>query len=184
MHEILFSIWFFLPAGIANAVPVFAPKIKFLRVIKKPIDFGHELNKKRILGDNKTWLGLTLAVTSGLIVILIQIIGYKHSAWIRSISGNINYSETKIIILGPLLGFGALFGDSVESFIKRQMGIKPGRSWFPFDQLDYIFGGLLFSSLIVQLSLINYLIIVIVWVIIHLLGSYVGYLLGLKAKPI
>ena len=115
---------------------------------------------------------------------MIQIIGYKHSAWIRSISGNINYSETKIIILGPLLGFGALFGDSVESFIKRQMGIKPGRSWFPFDQLDYIFGGLLFSSLIVQLSLINYLIIVIVWVIIHLLGSYVGYLLGLKAKPI
>ncbi len=184
MNEIWFALWFFLPAGIANVSPIFTTKIKFLSSLLKPLDFGMKYRGKRIFGDNKTWLGLIGGVIFGLIVIRLQKYGYNHSDWINTISGKINYNDPKILLLGPLLGFGALAGDATESFFKRQAGVKPGHSWVPFDQIDYIVGGLLLSLPIVILSWTNYLSILIVWVLIHLLSSYFGYLIGLKARPI
>ena len=37
-------------------------------------------------------------------------------------------------------GLGALTGDIVESFIKRQSGMERGHPLFLLDHLDYIFG--------------------------------------------
>jgi CDP-diglyceride synthetase len=39
-------------------------------------------------------------------------------------------------------------GDAVKSFFKRRLGITPGKSWFPFDQLDFVLGAILFVSII------------------------------------
>jgi CDP-archaeol synthase len=36
---------------------------------------------------------------------------------------------------GLLISFGALAGDSIKSFFKRQIGIRSGASWLVFDQL-------------------------------------------------
>ena len=58
----------------------------------------------------------------------------------------VNYDNW--LFLGFLLGFGALFGDSVKSFFKRRSNIKPGHRFIPFDQLDYSVGSLLFASII------------------------------------
>jgi CDP-2,3-bis-(O-geranylgeranyl)-sn-glycerol synthase len=184
MHNLLFAIWFFLPGGYANASPVFAAKIPILKKLDFPIDFKKSIKGHRILGDNKTWRGLILAIIVGLVIIAIQIYLYDHFSWIRSISMNVNYSNHNIWLLGPLIGFGVMFGDAIESFFKRQIGIKPGHSWFPFDQIDYIIGGLLFSLPIVILSLYNYFLIIIIWLLIHIISSYIGYLIGLKSKPI
>lgn len=184
MHNILFALWFFLPAGLGNASPVFSRGIKALRFLDKPMDFGLKFRGQRIFGKNKTWVGIIFAVLVGLITIGLQKYGFNHYSWVRSISGSIDYSLVKIWLLGPLLAFGALFGDAVESFLKRQFKIKPGRSWFPFDQVDYIIGGLIFSLIVIRLSWTDYLLIVVVWVLIHLISSYIGYLLGLKPRPI
>lgn len=184
MHSLLFALWFFLPAGLANASPVFASRISFLKSIYKPIDLNHKLRGKRILGDNKTYLGVVVAIFVGLVVIALQRYGYSHSEWIRSISGGVNYIRPVMWWLGPLLGFGAIFGDAVESFFKRQIGIQSGHRWFPFDQVDYVVGGLLFSLIIVRLSFFDYLLIILVWLVLHVIVSYLGYLSGLKAKPI
>lgn len=184
MNHIWFAIWFFLPAGLANASPVFATRIKLLNFLYKPLDFGAKFRGKRIFGENKTWLGLVFGIIVGFFVIWLQRYGYNHSEWIRTISLNVNYSESKIILLGPLMGFGALAGDAAESFFKRQVGVKPGSTWFPFDQLDYILGGLILSLPIVILKWYEYLLIIAIWILIHLISSYVGYLTRLKAKPI
>jgi len=184
MHDIFFALWFFLPGGLANASPVFASRIRLLKPLYKPIDLGHSYRGKRILGDHKTWLGLLFAIFVGLIVIALQKYGFNHSDWIKSISANVNYSKTIIWWLGPLLGFGAIFGDGLESFFKRQIGIKSGHSWFPFDQVDYIIGGLLISLIVVRLSAVHYLVIICVWVVLHVVATSVGYLLKLKSSPI
>jgi CDP-2,3-bis-(O-geranylgeranyl)-sn-glycerol synthase len=184
MHPVLFAIWFFLPAGIANVSPVFTSRIGFLRFLYKPLDLGKKFNGRRMLGDNKTWLGLLGGVLMGFVVIILQKYGFIHSEWIRSISEPVNYNQANILYLGPLLGLGAIFGDSVESFFKRQIGINPGKTWFPFDQLDYILGGLLFSLIIVQLNLHYYLVIIVVWLLVHLVFTYAGYLVGLREDPI
>jgi CDP-2,3-bis-(O-geranylgeranyl)-sn-glycerol synthase len=177
-------MWFFLPAGLANASPVLANRINFLNILYKPLDLGLKIRGRRVFGDNKTWLGLIFAVLVGFIVISLQRCGYNHFEWIRNISGTINYNSLKVLWLGPLLGFGALAGDAIESFFKRQIGIKPGHTWFPFDQVDYILGALIFSLVIVTLSGFDYVLIIIIWVLIHLLSSYIGFLIGWKSKPI
>jgi CDP-2,3-bis-(O-geranylgeranyl)-sn-glycerol synthase len=83
-----------------------------------------------------------------------------------------------------LLSFGALFGDMVKSFFKRQLGVASGKSWFPFDQIDYIVGGLAFSAIVVRLEATQYISVLVVWFALHLISSYIGYLLKLKKDPI
>jgi CDP-2,3-bis-(O-geranylgeranyl)-sn-glycerol synthase len=184
MHNIWFALWFFSPAGIANLSPTLTSRIKALKFLYKPLDFGSEFRDKRIFGDNKTWLGLIGGIIFGTITIYLQRYGFNHSEWLRSISGKVDYDQTKILLLGPLMGFGALAGDAVESFFKRQIGIKPGRTWFPFDQIDYIVGGLLLSLPIIILNWSDYFYVLIVWVLIHILFSYIGYLIGFKKSRI
>ncbi len=152
INDIWFALWFFLPAGISNVSPTFTHRIKPLNILYKPLDFGAKFKGKRVFGDNKTWLGLISGIIFATIVIYLQRYGFNHSEWIRAISGKVDYDLPKMLLLGPLMGFGALAGDAIESFFKRQVGIKPGRTWIPFDQIDYIVGGILLSLPIIVLS--------------------------------
>jgi CDP-2,3-bis-(O-geranylgeranyl)-sn-glycerol synthase len=87
-------------------------------------------------------------------------------------------------IIGLSLGFGALLGDAIESFFKRQIGIPSGNSWLVFDQIDYVVGAILFSLPFVQLHTIDYIIVIATYFSLHFVVSYIGYLLGFKDKPI
>jgi CDP-2,3-bis-(O-geranylgeranyl)-sn-glycerol synthase len=181
---ILFSIWFFLPAGFANASPIYAANIPLLKKLSYPLDFNLKYKGKIIFGKNKTWRGLILAIIVGIVTTSLQHFLFIHSSWIRDLSKPINYQTINYLLLGVLLGGGALIGDAVESFVKRRLGIKPGYSWFPYDQTDFIFGGIILSLFVVRLSVGTYIVILILWFFIHLLSSYIGYLSGLKDKPI
>jgi CDP-2,3-bis-(O-geranylgeranyl)-sn-glycerol synthase len=82
------------------------------------------------------------------------------------------------------MGAGALIGDALESFFKRRAHVKPGHSWFPFDQLDYIVGGLVFLYPFARPSFAVVLWILFLYFGLHLIVSYIGYKLGFKNKPI
>ena len=179
-NHILLALWFFLPAGVANAAPPFANKIPGVNRFTTPLDFGKTFRGKRIFGENKTWRGLLSGMIVGAIVGGLQYWALPHlsaspSGWPPLMFGP---------VAGALLGLGALIGDAVESFLKRQLGVKAGQSLFPLDQIDYIIGGLLFISLFIRLSPSEYLTILGVWFIAHIIVSYIGYLVGLKPKPI
>lgn len=189
MDTFLFAFWFFLPAGLANASPVFFNKIPFISRWNTPLDFGLIRGGKRLFGDNKKWRGLIGGILVAALTVYLQYKLARSSVTgvglvISQLSDKVNYFDSRILWLGPLLGFGALAGDAIESFFKRRVGVKAGESWFPFDQTDYIVGGLLASLLVVRLSLAQYLAIFIIYFGLHLISSYVGYLLKLKQKPI
>lgn len=183
MSEILFALWFFLPAGVANVVPVIIAKAPLLSGWNTPVDLGHKFKGKPVLGPHKTIRGLTIGTLAGFLVFAAQVQSYESYAWAREVSGGLNYSELSLW-LGVLLGFGALLGDIVKSFFKRQLNVVSGKSWFPFDQLDYIVGGLLFGSIAVTLEVSQYILIIIIWFVMHLLTSYIGYLTKFKKDPI
>lgn len=172
MNELIWAIWLFLPAGIANAAPVFASRLPLLKHWKAPLDAGKSYRGIRMLGNNKTWRGLIFGVIVAGLVALLQSAAYEASY------------PSPIFIFGILLGFGALAGDAVESFFKRQKGVLAGESWFPFDQTDYIIGGLLLSWPLADYSISQAVTIFIVYFGLHLIVSYLGYLTGLKNKPI
>jgi CDP-2,3-bis-(O-geranylgeranyl)-sn-glycerol synthase len=184
MGIVLFAIWFFAPAGVANAAPVFANKVPLLKKLGMPIDGGRSFRGKRIFGDHKTLRGFVVGVLAAITVSGIQMILYSNFSWANTISRSIDYSDPIILLVGGLLGLGALLGDAIESFIKRQLSIQSGESWFPFDQIDYIIGALLLSAPIVKLTLSEYIAIFIVWFLIHPVATFIGWMLKLKDKPI
>ena len=138
------AFWIILPAYIANASAKLSGG-------GKPIDFGKKYkDKKRILGDGKTWNGLIIGTLMGMI-----------SGFALSIAAvYINNTEYSFIGITDFLGFpymilitfsisfGALSGDIIESFFKRRRGINRGKDWIPFDQIDFILGFLFLSFLI------------------------------------
>jgi CDP-2,3-bis-(O-geranylgeranyl)-sn-glycerol synthase len=183
VESIFFSFWFFAPAGFANLAAFAAGKITFLKQFNYPVDGYQKLRGKRILGDHKTIRGFIAAIIFGIIICSLQVYLYQTFSGIRAIIP-FDYGLINAVLLGFLLGFGALFGDSVKSFFKRQKGVKPGRSWFPFDQIDYIVGGVAFSMLYIRLNFWEYIILFIVWFLIHPLTTFIGYLFKLRHKPL
>ena len=183
LYLILFNIWFFLPTGLANLTPILAARIPQLRKHTYPLDFKLNVKKWRILGDHKTIRGLVSGIVVGIITFWIEQLLYFHFLVFTQIIPR-NIEELNPILFGLLSGLGALGGDAIESFIKRQTGIRPGKSWFPFDQLDYILGGMLLTSFYIRLPTIQYILAPIIWFLLHLIFSAIGYLLRLKKNPL
>lgn len=174
MNIFIDAFWFFLPAGIANMTPVFVSRIVGLRRWKTPLDFGASYKDERILGDSKTWRGLLLGTLAAGLVGLVQfkVIVPAEASWFTAFSTS------------ALMGLGALVGDAIESFFKRRRGIKPGQTWFPYDQIDYIIGGLVFVAPISHLSISLVATIMLLFFGLHIVVVYLGYIFGLRAKPI
>lgn len=181
--EILAALWFFAPAGLANMTPVLVAKLPVLHKWKTPVDMGKTYRGKRLLGDNKTIRGFVFGFLVALAMLFYQRWTIENGGWSDELSW-IDYSSVNILALALAFSLGALGGDAVESFFKRQLDKQPGESWFPFDQLDYIVGGLLLSLIIVDLDIGQILTVIIVWAIIHPVSTVVGWAVGLKDKPI
>jgi CDP-2,3-bis-(O-geranylgeranyl)-sn-glycerol synthase len=180
---IFFSLWFFAPAGFANLAAFTSGKIRFLKKYNFPVDCYIKIRGRRLLGSHKTVRGFFAAILVGILSCALEVWFYQNSFSIREWVP-VDYYTINPFILGALLGFGALFGDSVKSFFKRQTGLEPGRSWFPFDQIDYILGGIIFSSFYLQLPIYYYLLICFVWFLIHPLTTFIGYLFKIRHNPL
>lgn len=178
---LVFNIFFFLPSGLANLTPILASRIPPLKKYTYPLDFKLKFRNRRIFGTHKTIRGLVCGILIGILTVYIEQLLYSHFRIFQSVV-SINYMSINPPVLGFLMGFGALGGDSAESFIKRQIGVKPGDSWFPFDQLDYILGSMFLSSFYIKLEPIEYILSPFVWFSLHLIFSAIGYTLRFKKK--
>lgn len=185
MFEVVFlAVWFFLPAGAANVTPIFAAHLPGLKRLNYPMDCYGQFRGRRILGNHKTWRGLVVGIIAATLVLALQQWLVGHYNWLRELTYLVDYSSLPTLILGPLFAIGALGGDALESFLKRQKDFSPGQAWFPFDQTDYVIGGALASWPLVQLGISHYIWLILIWFVIHLVASYLGYLVGLKERPL
>ncbi len=175
---ILQSLYFMLPAYIANMAPVFARKFGVFKFLARPVDGGRQFRGKRIFGDHKTWRGFLVGIVAAIAIVWLQYFLYSIPVF-KNLS-LLNYSEKKLWILGFLFGFGALFGDLVKSFFKRRKNILPGASWIPFDQIDFVIGALIFIMPVYFPSWPAVIIILFFSPILHILTNQIGYLLKIK----
>ena len=123
MEEInwfLETVWLFLPAYFANAAPV-------LLHGGGPLDGGKNFSDgKRILGDHKTVHGTLVGIAIGSIFGIFQ--------------GN--------PVQGLLFALGAIVGDLIFAFIKRRLGIQPGKPLVLWDQVGFIIFAIMLGSII------------------------------------
>ncbi|MBI2577007.1 CDP-archaeol synthase [Candidatus Woesearchaeota archaeon] len=172
---ILMAVYFMIPAYLANMAPVFSRRI--LRSLAIPIDKGKKLGGKPIFGSHKTVRGFLVAVIYSVALTYLQALLYPLAGF-QALS--IVHYPSVWLSLGLLLGVGAIGGDLVKSFAKRRIGIKPGKTFIPFDQLDFVIGSLLLASLVVEFTLPLVFTILTVSFFGHLAVNYIGYLLKVR----
>lgn len=183
-QDILLATWFLLPAALANAAPIAAARLPLLKRFVAPIDGGKTWRGRRIFGTHKTWRGLLSGIVVATFVFWVQKLLAVHTEWGNAITAQIDYTTLPVLLIGPAFGIGALGGDAIKSFFKRQRGIPAGASWVPFDQLDYIIGSVLITLPFAVLTPLQYVWVFVIWFVLHLIASYIGFKIGLKERPI
>lgn len=165
------SMYLYLPAMVANMAPIFAHKLRVLQWLNKPLDFGLHMGGTRVLGDNKTIRGFIVAILAGAATAWGESLLYPHAPY--------EYASSALV-LGTVLGCGALVGDAVKSFFKRRMNIASGSSWIPFDQIDFVLGATLAGLFFMNIPIAVVLIALVVVPIASYIVSVVGVALHIK----
>jgi len=164
-----------MPAYFANMAPVLFRKINFLSY---SVDFNKKFRNKPFLGKNKTYRGIFFGLSLALIIAFFQFYLYQYD-FFKVLSF---YDYSSWLLIGFLLGFGALIGDLAKSFIKRRKGIMPGERYFPLDQLDYPIGALLLFSFYDILSIEKILIIIIISFISVIIINHISFYLKIRGE--
>ena len=182
---IIGSIYFILPAYLANSTPtIFGGG--------PPIDGGRIWRDgKPLLGPGKTWRGLFVGIFFG------TLLGLLLGVFIEQ-------DPFKATIRAFMLSFGALLGDSIGSFIKRRSGLERGESFLFMDQLGFIIVGISLVLLFYPLTIdgVNFLLLgiqinydiptIIVYLlillpltfIVHIVANLIWYALGKQEHPL
>ena len=181
--------WFllaaFVLAGMAQTAWFAAP---LSRRFSHPIDRGATFRGRRLFGEHKTVRGFVVMIPAAAIVFaaLAAAIGDPAGAglWPLTIGG---YAG-----LGAFAGFGFMAGELPNSFVKRQLRIRPGQvprhrfgaaAQFLIDRLDSGVGMLLALSAIVSTPSLTWLLVLSVGPSIHWAFSVLMFQLGLKSRP-
>jgi CDP-2,3-bis-(O-geranylgeranyl)-sn-glycerol synthase len=163
---IIKSVYFFLPVYFANMAPVI---LKKLPALNQPV-------WERKLGKNKTWRGIVVAIVMGTLIFYLQKVAYQNGFTSIAL---IDYTDFSIM-LGFLMGLGAIVGDMVGSYYKRKANIAPGKPWPVYDQLDFVVGAFAFSFIVYIPPAEMFLVILILSPLLHVLFNLIGYWLKFK----
>lgn len=165
-----------LPAIFANMAPIMMKKVPFLVY---PLDFNLTFKGERIFGDHKTFRGLFFGILFSMIIVYIQVFIYRNLTFNLSI---IEYDKINYHLLGFLIGLGVIFGDSVKSFFKRRLKIKPGEKFMPWDQIDCALGGLLFGRIVWDYPIEYAISILFITFFLHISIRHIASIFGICEK--
>ncbi len=173
LHYLAQCVWYLLPMGVANIAPVLMRnRVQFLAI---PVD--QLVGKRGFFGSHKTVRGIVFAVVFGAIAFWWQQL-VSALPWASNL-GFFEYPKMSLWF-GVLAGFGAIMGDLFRSAFKRRLHIQPGGRFVPWDQLDYLFGGMLLTVPFFQPTFGVALTTLAVGFLLHVAVSRIGYLLGMK----
>lgn len=162
-----------IPAFAANMIPIAAARISLWPRLAWPLDGGHTFRGHRILGANKTFRGLLTGILIGIIIACAQ--------YYLPFFDQIKQPDILMTILfGAAAGFGALLGDAIASFFKRQLGVASGRPLIPLDQIDYIIGFIICTIPFVSWALWDIVFLLVFAAIANPIVNGTAYLLGIK----
>tara|TARA_Y100000310_G_scaffold255534_2_gene263045 strand:- start:5865 stop:6404 length:540 start_codon:yes stop_codon:yes gene_type:complete len=173
---ILQCFYFILPVYFANMAPVIVKKL--FNNLAFPLDFNKKIGNKPIFGKHKTFRGLVFGILFAVIIAYLQFLLYDNNILVDI--AIIDYSNW--LLIGLLMGFGAMLGDLAESFVKRRINYESGKPFVPFDQLDFVVGGLIFVYPLVVLSLDKIVIILILSFVLDIIVNHLAFYLKIRKE--
>ncbi len=179
------------PIIVAGIINMIVCKLKIFKALQVPMDGGKYLRDgNRIFGDNKTWKGfISYIVLGGIFTVIwgmvikntgLNVLDYFYVDHQNTISFN--------IMIGLLLGLAYALFELPNSFLKRRLGITPGKSieggrkfFFVFlDQADSIFGCALVVWMFYNLGIVRYIGFVLLGAFTHIIMNMLLYFLHLR----
>ena len=184
----LFIIAAFVLAGVSQTIWF---RTRISRRLAIPLDGGATLSGRRVLGDHKTLRGFVVMVPAASVAFLLlqQLLTSSHSSWGEGIWQLTPGQYAQVGLVG---GLGFMLGELPNSFLKRRLGIPPGRRpaklvgrilFATFDRLDSILGMLLAISLVVPTPWQVWAYVCSIGPAFHGSFSYVMSRLRLKTVP-
>jgi len=177
-----------------NASPVIFAAIFHMVVVKKgwfkfltyPLDHFKTYHKKRIFGVNKTYRGLVVMLIASLFFSYLYFLLIQQYQWLQQY--NLLYiSNFSFVFYGFLFGIGYIVGELPNSFYKRQIDVKAGKSnsilMIIMDQLDSVFVIMMLLVAFSNFSWKHFLFGIFFYGFIHIIINYILYLIGLRKEP-
>lgn len=185
--EILGTLWLLLPLLGAAGLHGLILKYDWLAVLRRPIDRGFDFRGRPLFGANKTWRGVATVAAGCALVVGLQaewLHGYEP---IRRIE-LFDYGAVNGWLLGLWTGALAELSELPNSFVKRRLGIAPGRQaggvagvlFTAWDQLDVLLGLWVAYALVLDVTAPRVLISVLILLVMHPLITRIGYLAGMR----
>lgn len=180
MDLIFTYIYFYLPGAMANIGANIGRFIPGFRNMTTPVDGGMKLNGIRLIGDHKKMGSFIFGVLFGTLVGILKTL-YLDRYLPEFLL--LHLDVTQNILMYALISFGALSGDLVKSFIKRQLRRPEHSPWIPFDEIDHTTISLLLAKIFFPIAWGDILRIIVLIFFLHLATNVVGYLIKVKEVP-
>ena len=179
------------PVILAGVFNMIFCKLGVLKSLQIPMDGGRTLSDgNRIFGENKTWKGFIGYIIWGTVFTVIWGAAIKNTSLCALDFFYINNENTFAfnLLVGVLLGFAYALFELPNSFIKRRLGITPGKPAqgitkviFVFvDQADSIFGCALVVWIFYNLGIWKYIGFVVVGAFTHIIFNMLLYFAHLR----
>lgn len=175
-------------AGIVNSLWC---KSKLMKALQMPMDGGRNFaDGRRIFGDNKTWKGFLGYILLNTLCMVLW--GFACAATeieeYNLFYQNMANTPVNNLLVGLLLGLAYGIFELPNSFLKRRLGIVPGktlggaaRAFFVFlDQADSVFGCVLVVCLYHPMTVWFYLLYVAVGAFTHIVINMLLYFCKLR----
>jgi dolichol kinase len=130
------ALYLTAPVVIAGVVHGFVIRKRLLPGLVRPLDGGRTFRGRPVFGRNKTWRGLVVMSLVSTLIVLTQRLLSFHDAF-RSVSV-VDYRAASTFALGLALGLGYSLAELPNSFLKRRLGIEPGRRARRRGALQYV----------------------------------------------
>jgi CDP-2,3-bis-(O-geranylgeranyl)-sn-glycerol synthase len=180
------ALYLFAPLLVSVGLSALVLKYDLLPSWKAPIDGGRTLSGKRIFGDGKTWRGVAVAVVGSIVTVAFQ----KYVLLdLASAIAVVDYARVRPLVFGGAMAVAAMAGELPNSFVKRRLGIAPGKTargaflratFWIWDQVDLL--TLAWPALLPWLrpSLAIVLASFVLALAIHPLVAWIGFLVGAR----
>jgi hypothetical protein len=159
----------------------------WLGFLAMPIDAGRTFRGRPIFGHSKTWRG-PVCVAAGAAAVWGLQQGLLHRIDALAALARVDAASLPGWWFGAVAGAAAELAELPNSFVKRRLGIGPGKTargplsvvFYLWDQLDLLLGYWLVLAIVLPVTPLRVAVSVLVVVAIHPLLTLAGYLLGMR----
>ena len=179
-----------MPVILAGIMNMIFTKTSIYKKYRSPIDCNKKLKDgKRIFGDNKTWIGFfSMIIFGSLSQILWGIVCKIFFSGRNYIYLNVENTILNNILIGAILGATYVIFELPNSFIKRRIDIKPGKTekgikgivFYIIDQIDSIIGVTLSLTIWCEIPFWQFILYIIVGGATHIIVNLVLYKLKIR----